>query len=147
VGLTSTCFHVYAEHLLEEQQQFDLVCALEIIEHVDQPTHFLQTCTQLVRPGGLVFVSTMNRTALAQFLTITLAESILRWVPRGTHDATKYITPKELRNWAHLLGCSVVDLDGVWLNPLTKSWTRAPSMLGEDHLINYIACLRRYEDE
>ncbi|KAJ3366691.1 Hexaprenyldihydroxybenzoate methyltransferase, mitochondrial [Allomyces javanicus] len=136
--------NVTAESLRDAGEEFDTVCALEIIEHVDHPEQFLQACIDMVpSSSGLVFISTMNRTALAKFLTVTLAEDVLGLVSRGTHDANKYITPKELRGMAYRCGAQVLDIDALWLNPLTKTWSRGMHGVSEDHLVNYIACLRK----
>ena len=89
-----------AEQLLassEPSPQFDVVCSLEVVEHVANPQQFVSTLNALVRPGGLLFISTINRTALSWALTIGLAEYALGWVSRGTHEWNKYVTVEELR--------------------------------------------------
>ncbi|KAF7967960.1 hypothetical protein HWV62_32471 [Athelia sp. TMB] len=88
--------HTSAEALLEEKKLFDVVCSMEVIEHVDNPANFLETCAQLVKPGGHLFLSTIARTPMAYFLTIFMAEQVLRKVTPGTHTHSKYINPSEL---------------------------------------------------
>ncbi|CCM01818.1 uncharacterized protein FIBRA_03886 [Fibroporia radiculosa] len=95
--------HTSAEDLLAAQgpKQFDVVCAMEVIEHVDNPRLFLNDCAQLVKPGGHLFISTIARTPLAYFLTIFAAEQMLRLVSPGTHTYSKYINPNELIDYFH----------------------------------------------
>ncbi|KAG8949874.1 Hexaprenyldihydroxybenzoate methyltransferase, mitochondrial [Tulasnella sp. 424] len=91
--------HTTSEELLASKgkpAQFDVVCSMEVLEHVDHPDKFLRSCADLVKPGGHLFLSTISRTPLSQFLTITMAENILGLVSRGTHDYAKYVKPSEL---------------------------------------------------
>ncbi|KAJ8586755.1 ubiquinone biosynthesis O-methyltransferase [Rhizopogon salebrosus TDB-379] len=88
--------HTCAEQLVKEPKLFDVVCSMEVIEHVDNPSAFLSACAQLVKPGGHLFLSTIARTPLSYFLTIVAAEHILREVAVGTHTFSKYIDPSEL---------------------------------------------------
>ena len=120
------------EKLLEEGQTFDAVCALEIVEHVADPVQFIQTVSKLVRPGGFLFLSTINRTPLAYFGTIFMAERVLGWVPKGTHSLEKFITPEELKRYVEQPQTSsgqgehslkVVDISGMVYNPLSRKWS------------------------
>jgi len=88
--------HTTAESLVKETKRFDVVCSMEVIEHVDNPSEFLRICAELVKPGGHLFLSTMSRTPLAYALTIFAAERILRMVSPGTHTYSKYIKPSEM---------------------------------------------------
>ncbi|CAG8467225.1 13944_t:CDS:2 [Cetraspora pellucida] len=88
---------ITAEKLLENGESFDVVCAMEIIEHVNHPAKFLKACTELVKPGGHLFLSTISRTPLSYILTILLAERIFGIVPNGTHDFKNYLRPDELQ--------------------------------------------------
>ncbi|KAF5316585.1 hypothetical protein D9619_006515 [Psilocybe cf. subviscida] len=88
--------HAPAESLLPQPKRYDVVCSMEVLEHVENPAGFLSTCAQLVKPGGHLFLSTMSRTPLAYFLTILMAENVLRQVTPGTHTYSKYIKPSEL---------------------------------------------------
>ncbi|KAF9006170.1 ubiquinone biosynthesis O-methyltransferase [Cyathus striatus] len=92
-----TYIHTSAEDILASQQnKYDVVCSMEVLEHVDNPAAFLSTCAELVKPGGHLFLSTISRTPLAYALTIFMAENVLRKVSRGTHTYSKFIKPSEL---------------------------------------------------
>ncbi|EKM81774.1 hypothetical protein AGABI1DRAFT_118851 [Agaricus bisporus var. burnettii JB137-S8] len=88
--------HTTAEALLKRPKRFDVVCSMEVLEHVDNPASFLSTCAELLNPGGHLFLSTISRTPLAYFLTIFMAQDVLRKVSPGTHTYDKYIKPTEL---------------------------------------------------
>ncbi|KAH7890831.1 S-adenosyl-L-methionine-dependent methyltransferase [Phlebopus sp. FC_14] len=90
---------IAAEDLLKEVKQYDIVCSMEVIEHVDNPASFLATCAQLVKPGGHLFLSTIARTPLSYLLTILAAEYVLRKVAVGTHTYSKFVNPSELVNF------------------------------------------------
>lgn len=93
--------HSPAESLRDAGEQFDIVCAMEIIEHVDNPGEFLKCLGDMVKPGGHLVMSTISRTPLSQLLTLTLAEDILRLVTPGTHTYRKFIRPEELRRYVY----------------------------------------------
>ncbi|CDH56660.1 3-demethylubiquinone-9 3-methyltransferase [Lichtheimia corymbifera JMRC:FSU:9682] len=116
--------HTLAEDLLEAKESFDVVSAMEIIEHVSNPLAFLQTCGDLVRPGGSLFLSTMSRTLHSYLLTVLLAEDILGIVHKGTHDWTKYINSKELIAAVDSIkgGWTVQDVRGIFWDPLKRKW-------------------------
>ncbi|KAI7849582.1 3-demethylubiquinone-9 3-methyltransferase [Circinella umbellata] len=116
--------HTTAEDLLASKESFDVVLAMEIIEHVNNPLQFLQTCGELVRPGGTLFLSTMSRTFVSYMLTVALAEDMLRLVHQGTHDWTKYITSKELMSAIESMGqdWSVQDVRGIFWDPVCRQW-------------------------
>ncbi|KAG8732213.1 Hexaprenyldihydroxybenzoate methyltransferase, mitochondrial [Ceratobasidium sp. 428] len=88
--------HASAEELVQEGAQFDAVCAMEVVEHVDQPSEFLRNCGKLVKPGGHLFLSTIARTPVSYFLSILMAEHVLGLVERGTHTHSKFVNPSEL---------------------------------------------------
>ncbi len=119
---------------------FDLVTCMEMLEHVPDPALSLAAMSKLVRPGGSVFVSTLNRSLKAFALAIVGAEYLLRMLPRGTHDYRKFIRPSELARWARHTGLELVDMTGVTYNPLTQSFR-----LSEDTSVNYIAHFQRNE--
>lgn len=91
--------HTSAEALRAAGETFDVVCSMEVLEHVDQPGEFLKCLGDMVRPGGHIVLSTISRTPLAQLLTITLAEDVLRLVTPGTHTYSKYVRPEELKRY------------------------------------------------
>lgn len=123
---------VTAEALAESGEQFDVVIASEVIEHVvDQPRFTVTACT-LVRPGGLFVASTLNRTAKCFLLAVIGAEYVLGWLPRGTHDWRKFVTPRELESWARRAGCRGIARRGMIFNPLQGEWR-----LGADTDVNY----------
>ena len=128
-----------AEALADAAEVFDVVLALEIVEHVADPAAFVATCQRLVRPGGLVIVSTLNRTARSFGAAILGAEWIMRWLPRGTHDWARFITPDELAAKAERAGLVVADRRGMVFNPITFGWR----LSDRDLSVNYILTSRR----
>jgi 2-polyprenyl-6-hydroxyphenyl methylase / 3-demethylubiquinone-9 3-methyltransferase len=111
-----------AEDLAAAGERFDVVLAMEIVEHVADPDAFLKDCAALVKPGGLLFVSTINRTMKAHALAIVAAERLLRWVPRGTHDWNKFVRPSEIGAALEPSGFAELDRAGVVYNPLLDEW-------------------------
>ena len=128
-----------AEALAAESQRYDAVLALEIVEHVADPAAFIATCRDLLRPGGLLILSTLNRTARSFGAAILGAEWILRWLPRGTHDWSRFITPDELAGMATGAGLSVADRRGMVFNPISFGWR----LSDRDLSVNYILTARR----
>ncbi|HEX4873061.1 MAG TPA: bifunctional 2-polyprenyl-6-hydroxyphenol methylase/3-demethylubiquinol 3-O-methyltransferase UbiG [Nevskiaceae bacterium] len=128
-----------AETLAAEQPEaFDLVCCLEMLEHVPDPAAVVAACARLLRPGGVAVFSTLNRTPKAYALAIVAAERILRLVPRGTHDYARFIRPSELEGWCRAAGLSARDLRGLRYDPLLKTAT-----LADDLDVNYfLTCTR-----
>lgn len=120
-----------AEMLVTRKLRFDLVTALEIIEHVADAPAFLSAAATLLKPGGLLVVSTINRTAKARALAITGAERVLKWAPEGTHHYDKLVTPEEIRAGAPQLAWD--DPVGMSFNPLGAGWT-----LSSDVSVNYL---------
>lgn len=123
-----------AEALVDAGERFDVVLALEIVEHVADPAEFIATCRNLVRPGGLVITSTLNRTAKSFGAAIIGAEWIMRWLPKGTHEWNRFITPDELAGMASAAGLDIVDRCGMVFNPITWDWRLSP----RDLSVNYI---------
>ncbi|KAG6909019.1 hypothetical protein DXG01_002405 [Tephrocybe rancida] len=111
-----------AETLVESSKRYDVVCSLEVLEHVDNPATFLSTCAELVKPGGHLFLSTISRTPLAYLLTIFLAEDVLRKVSRGTHTYSKFIKPTELVAFFQKYKSSNVNPQDLELATLPKAW-------------------------
>jgi 2-polyprenyl-6-hydroxyphenyl methylase/3-demethylubiquinone-9 3-methyltransferase len=113
--------------------RFDVVLALEIVEHVAEPESFVRTCAQLCRPGGLVIFSTLNRTARSFALGIVAAEYVLGWVPRGTHDWKKFLQPAELGGHMRRGGLTPLDVTGMIYNPLKQNFALSRT----DIAVNY----------
>lgn len=131
-----------AEALAEERPgAFDVVTCMEMLEHVPDPASVVAACARLVRPGGQVFFSTINRTPKAYALAIVGAEYILRLLPRGTHDYARFIRPAELESWSRHGGLTVRELTGMQYNPLTRKYS-----LGRDLAVNYLAHCSRDEE-
>ena len=124
-----------AEALLAAGESFDAVLAMEIVEHVAEPPAFVQACHDLLRPGGVLVMSTLNRTARSFAAAIVGAEWVMRWLPKGTHEWSRFITPEELAAMMRASGLKVVDRRGMVFNPLSWGW----SLSDRDMSVNYAA--------
>ena len=124
-----------AEALAEAGAQFDIVLALEIVEHVADVDLFLTSCGRLVKPGGLLFLSTLNRTAKAWALAIAGAEYVLRWLPRGTHDWRKFLKPSEVVHGLRAGGIEAQEIVGVVYSPLSRAWSLNKSDLDVNYML------------
>jgi 2-polyprenyl-6-hydroxyphenyl methylase/3-demethylubiquinone-9 3-methyltransferase len=130
---------VPVEHLAQERPAaFDLVTCMEMLEHVPDPAASIAALAALVRPGGDVIVSTLNRNPLAFAVAIVGAEYIARVLPRGTHEYLKFIRPSELARWGRAAGLELKDLTGITYNPLTRSFRLSPNTD-----VNYLAHFTR----
>jgi len=134
VGLAIDYRHGSAEELARAGERFDVVLALEVIEHVADLSVFVQAMTALVEPGGLLILSTLNRTAKAFALAIIGAEYVLGWLPRGTHDWRKFRRPSELAGALRQQGFTLAELTGLVYSALSDDWS-----LGRDLDVNYMA--------
>jgi len=123
-----------AETLAAESQRFDVVLAMEVIEHVADVDLFLKSCTELVKPDGMLFLATLNRTAKSFALAIVGAEYVLRWLPRGTHDWRKFIRPSELAGALRTHGMEFGNLAGITYNPLTDEFRLNPKDLDVNYM-------------
>lgn len=121
-------------------QPYDVVTALEIIEHVDHVPQFIETCAARIKPGGFVFISTLNRTAKSYLTAIVGAEVVLRWLPRGTHEWKKFLKPAEVITEAEKHNLSLVAIDGFSFMPLSQAWK-----VTKDVSVNYILCFSKAE--
>lgn len=119
---------------LGSESKFDAAVCLEVVEHVPDPALFIRECARLVRPGGVLILSTINRTLKAYALAIVGAEYVLRWLPRGTHQWERFITPDELTRYAAGAGLAAPRFKGFAYNPLTDRWS-----LSSDTDVNYLA--------
>ena len=127
-----------AESLLADGELFDVILNLEVIEHVADPASFVKVCAGMLRPGGLMFVATINRTLKSFGLAIIGAEYILGWLPRGTHQWEKLIKPEELHEWLGANGLDILGETGVAYSPLTGEWRRS-----RDMDVNYMLVARK----
>ncbi len=125
---------VSVETMAEKQPaSFDVVTCLEMLEHVPDPASVVAACAKLVKPGGKVFFSTINRNPKAYLFAVIGAEYVLNMLPRGTHDYAKFIKPSELASWMRLAGLSLQHQIGMSYNPLTQHY-----WLGDDVSVNYM---------
>jgi len=129
-----------AETLAAAGERYDIVLALEIIEHVADIPAFVQACCALVKPGGLMVWSTLNRTPKSYALAILGAEYVLRWLPVGTHSWQKFVKPSELHAQLRQCGMDVADMTGMTLNPLNFKWKLTKNDLSVNYLL--VATLR-----
>lgn len=120
--------------------EFDIVTCLEMLEHVPEPARVIQACHELVKPGGTVFFSTINRNPKSYLFAIIGAEYVLNLLPRGTHDYARFIKPSELAAWSRESNLDLQDQIGMAYNPLTKKYS-----LEQNVDVNYIACYTRPE--
>jgi 2-polyprenyl-6-hydroxyphenyl methylase/3-demethylubiquinone-9 3-methyltransferase len=123
-----------AEALAEKGEIFDAVLNMEVVEHVADPQAYLRSCAALLRPGGLMICSTINRNPKSFMMAIVGAEYVMRWLPKGTHDWKKFLTPDELYALIRGAGLEPVDKKGFVFNPLTWSW----SLSARDLSVNYV---------
>ncbi len=130
-----------AEDLAGRERRFALVCCLELVEHVPQPRRLVADLVRLTRPGGLILLSTLNRTARGFLEAIVGAEWLLGWVPRGTHDWNRFLTPAELAGWLQKDGCRVVARAGVTYDPCRDRFA-----LSGDMRVNYLLAATREEE-
>jgi 2-polyprenyl-6-hydroxyphenyl methylase/3-demethylubiquinone-9 3-methyltransferase len=121
-----------------EPSTFDIVTCLEMLEHVPDPASTVRACAQLVKPGGDVFFSTINRNPKAYLLAVVGAEYVLKMLPRGTHDYARFLRPAELARFCREAGLNVVEVVGMAYNPLTRTYS-----LGRDTSVNYLLRARR----
>lgn len=138
-GIKANYQKIPAEELASQQPgSFDLVCCLEMLEHVPAPAQTIKACAQLTVAGGTVMFSTINRNPKAYALTILGAEYVMNLIPRGTHDYAKFIRPSELAQWAREAGLEVVAMKGLRYNPLLKT-----ASLSDDVDVNYLMHCRK----
>lgn len=138
-GLTIDYRHETAEALAADAEQFDVVLNMEVVEHVADPLAFLSACRELLKPGGMMLCSTINRNPKSYAVAIVGAEVIMRWLPRGTHDWRKFITPDELFDLLSNAGLTPVDRKGFVFNPISWSW----SISDRDLSVNYVTAALR----
>jgi 2-polyprenyl-6-hydroxyphenyl methylase/3-demethylubiquinone-9 3-methyltransferase len=138
-GIGAQYRKISAEELAEQEpESFDHVTCMEMLEHVPKPGSIIEACANLVKPGGMVFFSTLNRKPKAYWLAIVAAEHVLKMLPKGTHDYKTFIKPSELCQSARAAGLELEGMVGIEYNPFNKQFS-----LGKDIDVNYIAAFRR----
>ena len=133
-GLTIDYRNTTAEALADAGETFDVVLNMEVVEHVADPLDYLTACQRLLKPGGLMVCSTINRNPKSYMMAIVGAEIVMRWLPKGTHDWQKFITPDELFELIREAGLDPVDRKGFVFNPIAWSW----SLSDRDLSVNYV---------
>ncbi|MDD1640730.1 MAG: bifunctional 2-polyprenyl-6-hydroxyphenol methylase/3-demethylubiquinol 3-O-methyltransferase UbiG [Methylococcaceae bacterium] len=140
-GVNAHYQKISAEALAQQQPgSFDHVTCMEMLEHVPDPGSIISACATLVKPGGMVFFSTLNRKPKAYLLAIVAAEHLLQMLPKGTHDYKTFIKPSELSQSARVSGLELQGMVGIEYNPFNKRFS-----LGKDIDVNYIAAFKRPE--
>jgi len=126
------------DHAATHAGEFDVVTCMELLEHVPDPASMVAACARLVRPGGQVFFSTINRNPKSYLFAVVGAEYVLRLLPKGTHDYMRFIKPSELARWCRAAGLRTDELIGMTYNPITQAYR-----LGRDCDVNYLQHCRR----
>ncbi len=140
-GVKASYKKISAEALAEQEPEgFDHVTCMEMLEHVPDPGSIIAACAKMVKPGGMIFFSTLNRVPKAYLLAIVAAEHILKMVPKGTHEYKTFIKPSELSQTARQAGLDLQGMVGIEYNPFNKRFR-----LGKDIDVNYIAAFKRPE--
>jgi len=129
-----------AEDLLSEGKKFDIILNLEVLEHVADVGEFINTSIELLNPGGIMFLATLNRTAKSYAFAIIGAEYVLRWLPKGTHDWKKFLKPSEINKFINHDDITVKEVKGVSFNPIKDKW-----FLSNDTDINYMMTISKSE--
>lgn len=129
---------------MNEQELFDIILVSEVVEHVCNPEEFLHYCFNKLKPDGLMFISTINKSILSKLLVVEVAEKLLRIVPRGTHDPRKFFSIEQLESFVKSVGpdCELVDVQGVAYIPILGEWKYIPTSL-----VNYFAIVVRKEQQ
>ena len=132
---------ISAEELaLKSPNSFDVVTCMEMLEHVPDPLSVVKACSDLVKPGGMLFFSTLNRNPKAYLLAVLGAEYVLNLLPKGTHDYKKFIKPSELASFTRQAGLEMVDIAGMSFNPLSDTYS-----IGKDTDVNYLISAKKPE--
>jgi 2-polyprenyl-6-hydroxyphenyl methylase/3-demethylubiquinone-9 3-methyltransferase len=127
------------DHVTEKRNHYETVLALEILEHVNDMSFFIECCAKLCKPGGLVVFSTINRTTKSYALGVFAAEKILRWIPEGTHEWEKFVRPSELANACRKAGLRTRELKGVTYSP----WANEFKITSKNLDVNYFAVMEK----
>ena len=138
-GLSIDYRFTTAEDLAAAGEQFDVVLNMEVVEHVSDPLAYLTACHDLLKSGGIMLCSTLNRNPKSYLMAIIGAEWVMRWLPKGTHDWAKFITPDELYALINRAGLTPVDRKGMVFNPVSWGW----SLSARDLSVNYVTTSRK----
>ena len=120
---------------LDEFEKFDVILNLEIVEHVEDVSLYINSCYKLLKPRGIMFTATINRTLISYIKAIIGAEYVLRWLPIGTHDWNKFLKPEELEKYLLENKFKTIDIKGLEFNPLNRKWRQSANLS-----VNYIIC-------
>jgi len=138
-GVAVNYQHISVEKLAQQQaNQFDCVTCMEMLEHVPDPISIINACAELTKPGGYVFLSTLNRNPKSYLLSIVGAEYVLGMLPKGTHDYASFIKPSELASWAREANLELLDSRGIEYNPISGSFS-----MSDDISVNYICVFKK----
>lgn len=136
-GVTVNYRQITAEELAEQEAgQYDIVTCLEMLEHVPDPASVIRACATLCKPGGHVYFSTINRNPKAYAMAVVGAEYILKMLPKGTHEYSKFIRPSELGSWIRQADLQLQDMTGLTYNPLTKTYKLKPSDVDVNYMVH-----------
>lgn len=138
-GLDIDYRHITAEQLASDGEKFDVILNMEVVEHVSDPQAYISACHDLLSLNGLMICSTLNRNAKSYMMAIIGAEHVMRWLPKGTHDWSKFITPDELFGLLETAGLTPIDKKGFVFNPFTWTW----SISDRDLNVNYVTASTR----
>jgi 2-polyprenyl-6-hydroxyphenyl methylase/3-demethylubiquinone-9 3-methyltransferase len=133
-NLTIDYRHGTAEELLTGDEKFDVILNMEVVEHVADPLGYIKTCEALLKDGGMMLCSTINRNTKSFLMAIIGAEYVMRWLPKGTHEWSKFFKPLELENIIEQSGLKMVDKKGFVFNPISWQW----SISDKDLSVNYV---------
>lgn len=129
-----------SEDLEAAGEKFDIILNMEVVEHVADVELFITSCAKMIKPNGLIFIATINRTPKARVLAIFMAEKILRWLPEGTHEYEKLVKPEEIISPLSAQNVDIINQTGVFFNPITDQWNKSSDMD-----VNYMLLGKKYE--
>lgn len=129
--------HSNIKEILESKKKYDVIIALELLEHVKNVSYFCEILSKLIKPNGIIIISTINRTILSKIIVIKIAEDILKKIPNGTHNYEKFIRPLEIKNYFLKVGLNIYDLKGMTWDPI-RNWK-----ISSNTSINYITTFKK----